>query len=109
MHGGRWVDSWSIPCWRPSATAIRYDWPLTQTQLHLGSGIIFHILMFPAGKFTHLISDEEVGKLFRHLDKAKAESLEHAVIPLAIRRQFEFAGRRSESVLLEWDWVDLKH
>ena len=68
-----------------------------------------HVPMFPAGKSTHLISDEEMGKLFRHLDKVEAEALEHAVIPLAIRLQFEFAGRRSEIVLLEWDWVDLEH
>jgi integrase len=33
--------------------------------------------------------------------------LENYVIPLAIRLQFEFAGRRSEIVTLEWDWVDL--
>lgn len=67
-----------------------------------------HVPMFPAGKSTHLISDEEMGKLFRHLDQLEAEGLESSVIPLAIRLQFEFAARRSEIVLLEWAWVDLE-
>src|SRR3546814_15214329 len=55
-----------------------------------------HVPMFPAGKATHLISDEEMGKLFHYLDHLEAEGLEHPVIPLAIRLQFEFAARRSE-------------
>lgn len=62
-----------------------------------------HVPMFPAGKATHLISDEEMGKLFRYLDLLEAEGLEHRVIPLAIRLQFEFAARLSEIVLLEWN------
>lgn len=66
-----------------------------------------HVPMYPAGKATHLISDGEMGKLFRQLDRIEAEGLENYVIPLAIRLQFEFAGRRSEIVTLEWDWVDL--
>ena len=68
-----------------------------------------HVPMFPAGKSTHLISDEDMGKLFRQLDKIEAEGLENYVIPLAIRLQFEFAGRRSEIVTLEWEWVDLEN
>ena len=67
-----------------------------------------HVPMFPAGKSTHLISDEEMGKLFRHLDQLETEGLVSCVIPLAIRLQFEFAARRSEIVLLEWAWVDLE-
>ena len=67
-----------------------------------------HVPMFPAGKFTHLISDEEMGKLFQHLDPLEAEGLESCIIPLAIRLQFEFAARRSEIVLIEWAWVDLE-
>lgn len=66
-----------------------------------------HVPMYLAGKSTHLISDEEMGKLFRQLDRIEAEGLENYVIPLAIRLQFEFAGRRSEIVTLEWQWVDL--
>jgi integrase len=68
-----------------------------------------HVPMFPAGKATRLISDEEMGKLFRQLDKIEAEGLENYVIPLAIRLQFEFAGRRSEICKLEWDWIDFQN
>ena len=68
-----------------------------------------HVPMFPAGKSTHLISDEDMGKLFRRLEHIEAEGLENYVIPLAIRLQFEFAGRRSEIVTLEWEWVDLEN
>lgn len=68
-----------------------------------------HVPMFPAGKATHLISDEEMGKLFRRLDQIEAEALEPYVVPLAIRLQFEFAGRRSEIIGLEWAWVDLEN
>ncbi|MFP8403867.1 MULTISPECIES: tyrosine-type recombinase/integrase [Gammaproteobacteria] len=68
-----------------------------------------HVPMFPAGKSTHLISDDDMGKLFRQLEKIEAEGLENYVIPLAIRLQFEFAARRSEIVTLEWEWVDLEN
>ncbi|AYN20479.1 tyrosine-type recombinase/integrase [Alcaligenes aquatilis] len=68
-----------------------------------------HVPMYPNGKATHLISDEEMGKLFHYLDHLETEGLEHPVIPLAIRLQFEFAARRSEIVLLEWSWVDLEN
>ncbi|MCU3277845.1 site-specific integrase [Enterobacter hormaechei subsp. steigerwaltii] len=68
-----------------------------------------HVSMFPAGKSTHLISDEEMGNLFRQLDKIESEGLENYVIPLGIRLQFEFAGRRSEIIALEWNWVDLQN
>ena len=68
-----------------------------------------HVPMYPNGKATHLISDEEMGKLFHYLDYLETEGLEHPVIPLAIRLQFEFAARRSEIVLLEWSWVDLEN
>ncbi|XOV83522.1 MAG: tyrosine-type recombinase/integrase [bacterium] len=67
-----------------------------------------HVPMYPAGKATHLITDEEMSKLFKQLDKVEAEGVEPYVIPLAIRLQFEFAARRSEIVLLEWEWVDLE-
>ncbi len=70
-----------------------------------------HVPMYPNGKATHLISDEEMGKLFRYLDFLETDGLglDHAVLPLAIRLQFEFAGRRSEIVTLQWDWVDLEN
>jgi integrase len=70
-----------------------------------------HVPMYPNGKATHLISDEEMGKLFRYLDFLETDGLglDHAVLPLAIRLQFEFAGRRSEVVTLQWDWGDLEN
>src|SRR3546814_19943547 len=74
-----------------------------------GSNPCRHIQLFPAGKSTHLISDEDMGKLFRQLDKIEAEGLENYVGPLAIRLQFEFAGRRGEIVPPEWEWVDLEN
>lgn len=39
----------------------------------------------PDGKATHLISDEDMGKLFRHLERMEAKGLGHNIIPLAIR------------------------
>ncbi|MFC4622377.1 tyrosine-type recombinase/integrase [Comamonas nitrativorans] len=74
-----------------------------------GTNPCCHVPMFPAGKSTHLISDDDMGKLFRQLDKIEVEGLENYVIPLAIRLQFEFAARRSEIVTLEWEWVDLEN
>lgn len=68
-----------------------------------------HVPIYPNGKATHLISDEDMGKLFRQLDRIETEGLENYVIPLAIRLQFEFAGRRSEIVSLQWDGVDLEN
>lgn len=68
-----------------------------------------HVPMFPAGKATRLINDEEMGKLFRYLDQIEAEGLVPYVVPLAIRLQFEFAARRSEIVGLQWAWIDLEH
>ena len=68
-----------------------------------------HVPMFPAGKATRLINDEEMARIFRHLEHLEAEGLENYVIPLAIRLQFEFAGRRSEICKLEWDWIDFQN
>lgn len=68
-----------------------------------------HVPMYPNGKATHLISDEDMGRIFRQLDRLEAEGLENYVIPLAIRLQFEFACCCSEIVGLQWDWVDLEN
>ncbi|EEE05489.1 tyrosine-type recombinase/integrase [Burkholderia multivorans] len=68
-----------------------------------------HVPMYPPGKETRLIVDDELVRVFRQLEKIEAEELENYVIPLSIRLQFEFAGRRSEICKLEWDWVDLEH
>src|SRR3546814_3192431 len=66
------------------------------------------ISMYPPAKETRLIVDEEMVRIFRHLEKLEAEGLENYVIPLAIRLQFEFAARRSEICPLEWSWLDRK-
>lgn len=55
-----------------------------------------HVPMYPPGKETRLIVDDELVRIFRHLERLEAEGLENYVIPLAIRLQFEFAARRSE-------------
>jgi hypothetical protein len=68
-----------------------------------------HVPMYPAGKATRLINDEEMGRIFSHLERLEAEGLENYVIPLSIRLQFEFAARRSEICVLKWDWVDLEN
>lgn len=68
-----------------------------------------HVPMCPTGKSTHLISDGEIGNLFRQLDKNESKGLENYVIPLGIRLQFEFADRRSEIIAREWDRVDLRN
>lgn len=49
------------------------------------------------------------GQPVPQLDKIESEGLENYVIPLGIRLQFEFAGRRSEIIALEWNWVDLQN
>ncbi|MFP6517761.1 tyrosine-type recombinase/integrase, partial [Pseudomonas aeruginosa] len=68
-----------------------------------------HVPMYPPGKETRLIIDDELALIFRHLDKLEAEGLENYVIPLAIRLQFEFAARRSEICPLEWSWLDFEN
>lgn len=62
-----------------------------------GSNLCRHIQLFPAGKSTHLISDEDMRKLFRQLDKIEAEGLgepRHSIgdplaIPVRARRAEE--------------------
>jgi ParB/RepB/Spo0J family partition protein len=68
-----------------------------------------HVPMYPSDKETRLIVDEEMVRIFRHLEKLEAEGLENYVIPLAIRLQFEFAARRSEICPLEWSWLDFEN
>ena len=49
-------------------------------------------------------------RVYAYLDRADAEGLEHPILTLAIRLQFEFAARTSEVLLLlEWDWIDFAH
>ena len=68
-----------------------------------------HVPMYPPGKQTRLIVDDEMVLIFRQLETLEAEGLESYVIPLAIRLQFEFAARMSEILSLQWDWIDFEN
>lgn len=72
-----------------------------------GSNPCRHIKKYTRSKRTRLITDEELTQLYAYLNRADAEGLEHPVLTLAIRLQFEFAARMSEVLLLEWEWIDL--
>ena len=72
-----------------------------------GSNPCRHIKKYTGSKRTRLITDEELTRLYAYLDRADTEGLEHPVLTLAIRLQFEFAARMSEVLLLEWEWIDL--
>jgi integrase len=65
-----------------------------------------HIPKYPESGKTRLITDDEMARLFRYLDRAVAEGLEHPFLALAIRLQFAFAARMSEIVSMKWEWVD---
>lgn len=65
-----------------------------------------HVQKYTGQKRTRLIIDEELVRLYAYLDRADAEGLEHPVLTLAIRLQFEFAARMSEVLDLRWEWVD---
>ena len=65
-----------------------------------------HVPRYPERGKTRYINDEELARIYAYLDKADAEGLEHPILTLAIRLQFEFAARMSEIRLLEWAWVD---
>lgn len=78
-----------------------------------GSNPCRHVPMYPPGKDTRLIVDDELVRIFRHVKKIEAEELEpedmeNYAIPLAIRLQLEFSGRRSEICLPEWTWLDFE-
>jgi integrase len=72
-----------------------------------GSNPCRHIPKYPERGKTRLITDAELKRLYAYLHKAKVEGLEHPLILLAIRLQFEFAARMSEILNLQWAWVDL--
>ena len=65
-----------------------------------------HIPKYSETGKTRLITDDEMGRLFRYLDRAAAEGLEHPFLTLAIRLQFAFAARMSEIISMKWEWVD---
>ncbi|SKA36222.1 Site-specific recombinase XerD [Enhydrobacter aerosaccus] len=72
-----------------------------------GSNPCRHVPKFPEHGKTRLINDAELKRLYAYLDKADVEGLEHPVILLAVRLQFELAARMSEILKLEWAWIDL--
>jgi len=74
-----------------------------------GSNPCRHVPKYPEKGKTRYITDEELARIYAYLERADAEGLEHPVLTLAIRLQFEFAARMSEIRLLEWVWVDLEN
>src|SRR5260370_11805484 len=65
-----------------------------------------HIPKYPESGKTPLITDDEMARLFRYLERAEMEGLEHAFLTLCVRLQFAFAARMSEGISMEWNWVD---
>lgn len=72
-----------------------------------GSNPCRHVPKYPERGSTRFITDEELTRIYAYMDRADEEGLEHPLLTLAIRLQFEFAARMSEIRLLEWDWVDV--
>ena len=65
-----------------------------------------HVQKYTGSKRTRLITDDELARLYAYLDQADAEGLEHPLLTLAIRLQFDFAARMSEVLQLQWEWID---
>jgi len=68
-----------------------------------------HVKKYTGSKRTRLITDDELARLYAYLDHADAEGLEHPLLTLAIRLQFDFAARMSEVLELQWKWIDFTH
>ena len=68
-----------------------------------------HVKKYTGSKRTRLITDDELARLYAYLDHADSEGLEHPLLTLAIRLQFDFAARMSEVLELQWDWIDFAH
>lgn len=73
-----------------------------------GSNPCRHVPMYPERGRTRYINDDELRRIYAYLDRADAEELEHPLLTLAIRLQFEFAARMCEIRMLEWAWVDFE-
>lgn len=71
-----------------------------------GSNPCKHVQKYPEKGKTRLITDAQLSQLYAYLDKADEEGLEHPILTLAIRLQFEFAARMSEILELRWEWID---
>jgi len=68
-----------------------------------------HVKKYTGAKRTRLITDDELARLYAYLDHADTEGLEHPLLTLAIRLQFDFAARMSEVLELQWEWIDFTH
>lgn len=74
-----------------------------------GSNPCKHVQKYPEKGKTRLITDAQLSQLYAYLDKADKEGLEHPILTLAIRLQFEFAARMSEILELRWEWIDFSN
>lgn len=74
-----------------------------------GSNPCRHVPKYPERGKTRYINDEELARIFAYLDRADAQGLEHPLLTLGIRLQFEFAARMSEILCLEWSWIDFEN
>lgn len=74
-----------------------------------GSNPCRHVPKYPEKGKTRYITDEELAQIYAYLGQADAQGLEHPLLTLAIRLQFEFAARMSEIRLLEWAWIDFEN
>ncbi|MFZ5558497.1 MAG: tyrosine-type recombinase/integrase [Pseudomonadota bacterium] len=74
-----------------------------------GSNPCRHVPKYPENGKTRLITNDELARIYAYLDRADAEGLEHPILTLAIRLQFEFAARMSEILALRWEWVDFEN
>ena len=68
-----------------------------------------HVKRYTGSKRTRLITDDELARLYAYLDIADAEGLEHPLLTLAIRLQFDFAARMSEVLELQWEWINFAY
>ncbi len=68
-----------------------------------------HVKKYTGSKRTRLMTDDELARLYAYLDHADAEGLEHPLLTLAIRLQFDFDARMSEVLELQWEWIDVAH
>lgn len=74
-----------------------------------GSNPCRHVPKYPENGKTRLITNDELARIYAYLDRADAGGLEHPILTLAIRLQFEFAARMSEVIALRWEWIDFEN
>ncbi|WBM38710.1 tyrosine-type recombinase/integrase [Alcaligenes faecalis] len=74
-----------------------------------GSNPCRHVPKYREDGSTRFITNSELAQLYKYLDRADEEGLEHPTVMLAVRLQFEFSARMSEIRLLEWKWIDFEN